>query len=364
MAFDRSEVKYWVGFASVPGVGRARITLLEQQFGSLGRAWQAPLEALRRTPLDRRTLDAIEKRRNSVDLSAEMEKLARYDIKAFTWHDPEYPDLLREVVDLPPVLYIRGELLPEDRTALAVVGTRKASAYGREAARHIVTGLARSGVTTVSGLAYGIDTVAHRSALEAGGRTIAVLASGLDMVYPAANAGLAREIVQRGALISEYAPGIKPEASHFPRRNRIMSGISLGVLIVEAREESGAHLTVNFALEQNRDVFAVPGSIFAPGSRGPHRWIQEGAKLVTQPEEILEELNLAVLGQQMELLPTVQATPGERRVLQHLSQEPVHIDMIGRLSGLPIAEVSSTLAMMELKGMVRQTGGMQYVLGR
>ena len=361
---DPSETKYWVAFSSVVGVGPTRITLLEQEFGSLGRAWNAPIEALRRMPLDSRTIGAIERRRAAVDLDAQMERLTRYDIKALTWHDPEYPDLLREIPDLPPVLFVRGEMLPADRTAVAVVGTRRASAYGREAAHHLVTGLARSGVTIVSGLARGIDTVAHRTALEAGGRTIAVMASGLDMVYPSENAGLAREIMQRGALISEYPPGIKPESSHFPRRNRIMSGVSLGVLVVEAREDSGTHLTVSFALEYNRDVFAVPGSIFSPGSRGTHRWIQEGAKLATRAEDVLEELNLAVLGQQLELKPAVEATSTEQMLLQHLSQEPTHIDVVGRMSGLPIAEVSSGLAMLELKGLVRQTGGMNYVLAR
>lgn len=364
MPLDPADTRYWVAFSSVPGVGPARVTLLEKAFGTLANAWEAPAPALRHAQLDRRTVEAIQKRRDSVDLDAEMAKLARYDIKPLTWHDPSYPARLREIPDLPPVLYVRGELLPEDEIAVAVVGTRRSSAYGREAAHHLVMGLARSGVTTVSGLAHGIDTVAHRTALEAGGRTVAVMACGLDIVYPAENSSLARDIMRQGALISEYPPGIKPETAHFPRRNRIMSGISLGVLIVEAREQSGAHLTVNFALEQNREVFAVPGSIFSPGSRGPHRWIREGAKMVTHADEILEELNLAVLGRQLELLSPPAASSGEQRVLDQLSQEPVHIDDIARGSGLPIAEVSSTLTMMELRGMVRHTGAMHYVLAR
>ena len=259
------------------------------------------------------------------------------------------------------MLYVRGALGPEDRTAVAVVGTRKATAYGREATTQLVAGLARSNVTVVSGLARGIDSTAHKAALQAGGRTIAVMACGLDMVYPADHVGLAREILEHGALVSEHPLGVKPEASHFPRRNRIMSGLSLGVLIVEAGEQSGAHITVRYALEQDREVFTVPGSIFAPGSRGSHRWIQEGAKPVTRVEDILEELNLAVLGQQMELKTAVPGTVQENLLLKLLSLDPVHIDEVGRQAGLPIAEVSSTLAMMELKGVVRQVGGMNFV---
>ena len=364
MAFDPAELKYWVGFSMVPGVGRARIALLDQEFGGLAKAWEAPAEALRRAQLDRRTIESIQRRRTTIDLGAEMAKLARFDVRALTWHDPAYPELLREIYDLPPVLYVRGEIVPEDKTSVAVVGTRRASAYGREAASHLVTGLARSNVTIISGLARGIDTMAHRAALDAGGRTIAALGCGLDMVYPAENHGLAREVMQHGGLVSEYPLGTKPEAAHFPRRNRIMSGMSLGVLVVEAGEDSGAHLTAAYALEQNREVFAVPGSIFSAASRGTNRWIQEGAKLVVKAEDILEELNLAVLGQQMELKSLVPTTTLEHVLLQHLSTDPTHIDVVGRRSGLPIAEVSSTLTMLELKGLVRQTGGMNYVLAR
>lgn len=360
---DPKETKYWVGFSSIQGVGKTRIALLEQEFGSLSRAWAAPPEELRQAIGDRKTVDAIVKRRAALDLDAAMERLVRHDVRALTWHDAEYPELLREISDLPSVLFVRGQLLPEDAASVAVVGTRRASAYGREAARHLVMGLARSGVTVVSGLARGIDTVAHRTALEAGGRTIAVMACGLDMVYPSENAGLARDILKNGALISEYPTGIKPESSHFPRRNRIMAGMSLGVLVVEAAEDSGANVTARMAMEENREVFAVPGSIFTPGSKGTHRWIQDGAKLITKAEDVLEELNLAVLGQQIELRPsTGSGNAVEQVLLKQLSQEPTHIDVIGRMSGLPIAEVSGALAMMELKGLVRQTGGMHFVL--
>ncbi|MEK7216564.1 MAG: DNA-processing protein DprA, partial [Chloroflexota bacterium] len=235
------DLKFWVGFSLIPGVGRARIALLEQGFPDLAAAWQAPAAALLATGLDRRTVRSIVTRRETVDLDAEMAKLQRLGVDALTPVDPRYPALLRETDDHPAVLYVRGEVLPEDRASLAVVGTRRASAYGKEATSRLVADMVRSNVTIVSGLARGIDTMAHRTALDQGGRTIAVLASGLDIIYPSDNAGLAREIVKRGALVSEHPLGVKPEAAFFPRRNRIMSGLSLGVLLVEAGEQSGAH---------------------------------------------------------------------------------------------------------------------------
>ncbi len=359
-----AERKYWVGFTLVPGVGPARITRLLQAFGSLEQAWGAPLQELRAAGLDARTTGSLERRRDVLNLDAELEKLDRLGVHAYTWNDPQYPQLLREIDDAPAVLFVRGDLVPDDRTAVAVVGTRKASIYGREATTRLVGDLARSGVTVVSGLARGIDTAAHRSALEAGGRTIGVMACGLDMVYPAENAGLAREIVRHGALISEHPLGVRPESSHFPRRNRIMSGVSLGVLVVEAALDSGSHITVRYALDQNREVFAVPGSIFAPGSQGTHRWIREGAKLVTRAEDILEELNVAAMGQQLALQDALPVTAAEAAILRHLSPEPTHVDAVGRRSGVPIADVCSALTMMELKGLVRHVGGMNYVSTR
>lgn len=358
------ELKYWIGFTMVPGVGPARLGLLLQAFGSLEAAWNAPAVGLKAAGLDSRTLASLEKRRASLNLDAELDKLDRAGVRALCWDDESYPALLREIDDPPPVIYVRGDLLPQDRTAVAVVGTRKASVYGREATNRLVTDLAHNGVTVVSGLARGIDTAAHKAALEAGGRTIAILACGLDMVYPAENATLAREVARHGALISEHPLGVKPEASHFPRRNRIMSGLSLGVLVVEASLDSGSHITVRCALEQNREVFAVPGSIFAPGSQGTHRWIREGAKLVTRAEDILEELNVAAMGQQLQLQDSLPVTPSEAAILRCLSAEPEHVDVLRRRAELPIAEVSSALTMMELKGLVRHVGGMNYVATR
>ena len=244
------------------------------------------------------------------------------------------------------------------------MGTRRATVYGRQVTEEIVADLARSRITIVSGLAKGIDSVAHHSALEAGGRSIAVFACGLDIVYPAENANLARSIIQQGALISEYPLGTRPKADNFPRRNRIMSGLSLGVLIVEAGETSGAMITAHLALEQNREVFAIPGSILSPASRGTNHLIQEGAKLVRDYTDILEELNLTAVAQQIEMKEIIPASDTESLLLKQLSAEPTHIDEVCRSSGLPMSMVSSTLAMMELKGLVKQVATMSYVLAR
>ena len=300
-----------------------------------------------------------------MDLDAEIEAMERVGITALTWEDQDYPRMLKEIYDLPPVLYVKGTLLPEDERSVSVVGTRRATAYGREAATQLTTDLARTGVTIVSGLARGIDAVAHRAALEAGGRTIAVLGNGLDITYPPEHAPLAAQIIEQGALVSEHPLGVRPEAKNFPRRNRIMSGMTLGTLVIEAPEGSGAIWTVRHALEQNREVFCVPGSIFSSNIRANNLLIQEGAKLVMDYKDVLEELNLAGIDEQLPL-PALftPADDTEAALLSSITYEPVHIDEVGRISGLPIITVSSTLALMELKGLVKQVGGMNYIRTR
>jgi DNA processing protein len=359
-----SDIKYWIGFTLIPGIGRAKFSLMERYFGDMERAWHASAKELQTAGLDNRSVDAIIAKRPRISPDDEMEKLERYKVKALTWKDEEYPSRLKEIYDLPPVLYIRGSLSPEDDLSIAVVGTRRPTYYGREVTEQIAGDLARNKVTIVSGLAKGIDATAHRAALDAGGRTIAIFGCGLDVVYPSDHVKLARQIMERGALVSEFPLGTRPKADNFPRRNRIMSGLSLGVLVVEAREASGALITVGWALEQNREVFAVPGSILSPTSSGTNRLIQEGAKLVTDCHDILEELNLTIVAQQLEMTELIPTTDTESLIMKYLSTEPTHIDEVGRQCGLPIATVSSTLAMMELKGTVRQVGGMNYIITR
>ncbi|MBI4200445.1 MAG: DNA-protecting protein DprA [Chloroflexi bacterium] len=359
------ELRYWVALSHVPFVGRARFQLLEQRLGSLKEAWRAPASRLKEAGLDDRATAVLVAVRARLDPDAEMERLARLGIHAFTWNDPEYPPRLKEIYDLPPVVFVKGTLLPEDERSVAVVGTRRASAYGREVASLLSRDLAQHGVTVVSGLARGIDAIAHRAALEAGGRTIAVLGNGLDVVYPPEHAALAEEIAERGALVSEHPLGVRPEAKNFPRRNRIMSGMTLGTLVVEAPEGSGALWTVRHALEQDREVFCVPGSIFSPTSRATNLLIQQGAKLVMDYRDVLEELNLAGTGEQLPLPALLSPTDDTEAVLLgRLSYEPLHIDEVRRQAGLPMPTVSSTLAMMELKGLVKQVGAMRYVRTR
>ncbi|MFH1639032.1 MAG: DNA-processing protein DprA [Chloroflexota bacterium] len=358
------EIKYWVGFSMIPGVGRVRFGQLEKYFLSLENAWQARPDELKQAGLDSRTVAAILSCRTGISPEAEMEKLARYGVSVFSYHDEGYPARLKEIYDYPPVLYVRGKILPEDEWCLGVVGTRRATAYGRQVTEEIVADLVQNRITIISGLARGIDSIAHRAALEADGRTIAVFGSGVNVVYPAENTELARRIVEHGALISEYPLSTAPRAEHFPRRNRILSGLCLGVLVTEAGDSSGALITAQLALEQNREVFAVPGSILSPASRGTNDLIQEGAKLVKSYMDILEELNLTTVSRQIEMKEVIPASDIEAQLLRFLSAEPVHIDEICRQSALPIATVNSTLAMMELKGLVKSSGGMNYILAR
>ena len=245
---------------------------------------------------------------------------------------------------------------------MAVVGTRTPTAYGREAAYHFARDIARSGVAVVSGLARGVDAMVHRPALEAGQRTIAVMGSGIDVIYPREHAGLASDIVQNGVLISEHPLGTRPNAKNFPRCNRLMSGMTLGTVVIEGREGSGALLTANHALEQDREVFAVPGNIFSPGSHGTNRLIKDlAAKLVVDYKDVLEELNLSYVGQQIEMKALFPEGESESEVLRRVTYDPIHIDEIIRATGLEISTVSGVLAMMELKGLVRQVGGMNYI---
>jgi len=361
---NKKDLKYWVGFSLITGIGRVKLNQLESYFGNLENAWQATPADLKQSGLDSSSVHTITSWRPKISLEAEMEKLDRYGVKVFTCHDPEYPSRLKEIYDYPPLLYVRGSLLPVDEWCLAVVGTRWPTVYGRQVTEEIVADLAQNKITIVSGLARGIDSIAHHSTLEAGGRSLAVFACGLDIVYPSENANLAHRIIQQGAVISEYPLGTRPKAENFPRRNRIMSGLSLGVLVVEAGESSGALITAHLALEQNREVFAIPGSILSSASSGTNHLIQEGAKLVRSYTDILEELNLTAVARQMELKEVIPASDTESLLLKQLGTEPTHIDEVCRSSGLPASMVSGTLAMMELKGLVKQVGAMNYVLSR
>ncbi|MGH2522161.1 MAG: DNA-processing protein DprA [Anaerolineales bacterium] len=358
------DLRYWIGFNLVRGIGPAKIRRLLDHFGDLALAWSAVPGDLHEAGLDRRSLENLVAARSAVDLDRVLQRIEQLGVHVLTWDAPDYPRNLLNIPQSPPVLYVKGSLIPADEWAVALVGTRRASSYGRETARDLASSLAASGVTVVSGLARGIDAVAHKAALDAGGRTIAVLGSGLDRLYPSEHALLAEAIAKSGALVSDYPLGTDPESGNFPPRNRIISGLSKGVVIVEAGEASGALITADFAAEQGRDVFAVPGNLNYRSYRGANRLIQQGAKLVLDVSDILEELNLTLVTEQKQARAALPADETEQRLLACLSDEPVHVDEIGVQMGLPISQITGALALMELKGLVRQVGGMNYIVAR
>jgi len=363
---DQKELKYWIAFSQFTKIGALRFKKLYDRFPSLEVAWQATARDLIRIGLEPKLAEEIIVQRSEINPDFELEKLERENIKVITIKDKNYPKLLKEIYDPPALLYYKGNLKTE-KFAVGVVGTRKISQYGRQITPQIVKELALNGVTIVSGLALGIDALAHQATLEASGKTIAVLGSGLDQqnIYPADNRYLAQKIIASGgAVISEYPVGTLPLKLNFPHRNRIISGLTLGILVIEAPDESGALITAKFALEQNREVFAVPGNIYNQNSIGTNNLIKSGARLVSQASDILEELNLT---QAKEFLATKEIIPGskeEEELLKLLSREPIHIDKLIQESKLEASVVNSTLAIMEMKGQVRNLSGNNYVLAR
>jgi DNA processing protein len=352
--------RFYLGFNLVNGVGPSRLERLIAVCGSLEAAWHASTRDMAAAGLDARTARALQDTRRRIDLEAELERVARAGVGLLTIEDAAYPQALAHIPGAPPLLYTRGELAAADALAVAVVGTRSPTSYGREMTQRIAAELAAAGVTIVSGLAIGIDHVAHTAALDAGGRTIAVLACGVDLVYPERHMRLAERICQHGALVSEFPLGTRPMPQLFPVRNRLISGLSRGVLVTEARPGSGALITVDFALEQGRDVFGLPGPAYSQTSAGPHRLIQNGAGLVTCGADILEALSLSP-PPAPELHAITTDDPAERAILAHLGGAPMHIDELARRCGLHIAQISATLTLLELRGMVRQAAAMEYV---
>jgi DNA processing protein len=357
-----NETAYWVAFNRIPGIGRVKYSRLLNHFGSLGQAWKGSAFDFAQAGLDEKTVSQIVEGRPGIDPGREMEQLRKAGVQVITCRDAGYPARLKEIHDYPPLLYVKGELAVGDEIGIAVVGSRRATAYGKQVTTELAGDLCRHELTIISGLAQGIDSAAHQAALDAGGRTVAVCATGLDRVYPATNYQLARRITGQGALISEYPLGTRPRPEYFLRRNRIMAGMCLGVLVTEARQESGALITTKLALEYDREVFAVPGSIFSENSRGTNLLIREGAKAVMSTADVLGELNLPVQASQKEVDRIVPETRSEATIVEALRPEPRHVDALARSTGLPVSTVSSVLAIMELKGWVRQTGPMVYHL--
>jgi DNA processing protein len=356
--------RFWVGFNLVRGIGAVRLKALIDHFGDAGSAWKGTPADLRAAGLSLKVTERLLEIRKDVDLDKLWDNITAQGIQILTWDDEAYPPRLKDIEHPPPVLYIRGEVLPEDHFAVAIVGTRKATSYGRQITEEISTFLATNGVTVISGLARGVDAIAHAATLKAGGRTIAVLGSGVDRIYPSEHRDLAEKVMARGALISDYPVGTPPDSSNFPPRNRIISGLSLAVIVIEAGETSGALITAEFAAEQGRDVFAVPGSVLAPQSKGTNKLIQNGAIPLLSSQDLMQALNLTRVVEQKTARKILPVDEVEAKVLKTLGNEPLHVDEVRNQTGLPIEKVSAALIMMELKGIVRQVGGMQYVVIR
>ncbi len=355
------DVPYWIAFRLAEVTSANRMLALVERFGSAREAWNASASELRAVLGNReRMLANLIKARDSIEPLKEAETLESEGIRVVTLADDGYPRLLREVPAPPPVLFLRGALMETDDAAVAVVGTRRATAYGREMTRQIAGDLASAGITIVSGLAHGVDGIAHQAAIEAGGRTFAVLGSGIHDIYPKEHKSLARRVAEQGALISDNLPHAKPDRWNFPARNRIISGLSLGVVVIEAPEKSGALITVDFAADQGRDVFAVPGPVNSAASAGCLRIMREGARPIRNADDVIEDLRLNRLPVDEASQPALFLDDDDRRVLHVLTGSPQHIDDVVEASGLPMPRVSAILLTLELQQLATNTGAQYY----
>ncbi len=366
------DLKYLNALNKISGVGAQTLRKLMGFFGSAEAAWDGDLEPLIRSGIGEKLASRIFDERKNTHPEREWEIMTKENIHLLAWNDPLYPAILKESPHPPYLLYIKtAEPFDEIEfsrliaaPAVAIVGARKNTPYGALVAQNLAKDLSAAGITVISGMALGIDSWAHRGALDGGGKTIAVLGNSLDEkdIYPRHNVNLAREIVQSGALFSEYTTEATTGRMAFPARNRIVAGLTLGTIVVEAGEKSGALITAQMALEANREVFAVPGSIFSESSIGTNGLIRSGAKVVTGIKDILEELGLEKNTHQKKSLPKAPCNEEEERLLKILSSEPLHIDIIAKLVKLQTATASATLVMMELKGWVKNIGGQNYIL--
>jgi len=344
---------------TVPGIGSAKLRKLIEYFGDAQTVWASSLPALTSSKLlASKEIAGIVTLRNRTDGAEALNKWSRQGIYCCSMEDDAYPPLLRHIFDPPPVLFFRGQIQPGS-LYFAVVGSRHSTPYGRNVARSFGEKLSRSGVTVVSGAASGIDTSAHEGALRAGAPTVAVLGCGVDIAYPRDNAALISQIAAKGCVMSEYPPGTPPLPGQFPARNRIVAGMSVGVLVVEAASKSGALLTADFAVNENRDVYAVPGSIFSESSQGTHRLIQQGARLVSSAEDLLSELGLPVFLPGRKMMANLE--PEEKQVLRELSfSEPITVDALVLRLEIDASQIMVILLRLELAGYVLKDSCMGY----
>lgn len=364
---SEEERKYWIAFSAFPGIGPVRFTLLTRYFGSAKNAWNASQRELEQVGLGEALAKKLVDFRRTFSPDEYIAEIHRKKISVILSADSEYPALLTQIPDAPFVLYVRGEI-PGD-PCVAVVGTRRITGYGREVTRRITQGLVEAGVVVVSGLAYGVDTVAHETAVAQGGKTIAVLGCGVDMIYPKSNTALYWRIIEgnSGAVISEFPPGMYTDKGLFPARNRIISGLSLGMVLTEGASDSGALITARYAAQQGRDVFAVPGPITSDMSAAPMILLKQGAKLVTSAQDVLEELNVPnqLINKSTNHLISNKktfASEEEKKIFELLSVESLHFDTLVQQSGVPAAKLGGILTMMEMQGIIRTVENGNYAI--
>ena len=362
---EQDKLKYYNAIINFTKIGPVRFYRLKSKLGNVKNIWQANRNELLTAQIERKIIDEFIIYRNNTNIEQLFDELQREQINAISIEDDDYPYLLSKIYDPPPLLYFKGNIKSINQFALAVVGSRKVTTYGIQVTQDITSKLAMNNLIIVSGMAYGVDTLAHQTTLNNNGITIAVLGSGLkkENIYPATNVNLMEQIIKKnGVILSEYPPNVPALPSHFPQRNRIISGLSKAVLVIEAGEKSGALITARYALEQGRDVFVIPGSIYSQMSIGANNLIKKGAALVTNAKDILEALNLGQVKQFVENKTIVPKSKSEKIIFALLSKEPKYINQIIEKSGLDTATVNSTLTIMEMKGTVKNLGGMQYVL--
>jgi DNA processing protein len=358
-------MKYLNALNLIPGIGPQKMKILLNYFSEPKDAWKANLRELGTSGISEKLAKIIVFERNNISPEKEWRKLEEENVKMVTLDSLDYPDLLKEIHNPPYILYAKGhtETL-KSHPIISIVGSRKCSHYGTRTTLGFAKELSVAGFTIVSGMALGIDTFAHRGALEADGKTIAVLGNGLDdaSIYPKNNFNLSREIMENGLLLSEYPIGTQAGPLTFPARNRIIAGLSLGTLVTEANEKSGALITAQMALDYNREIFSVPGQINSPGSFGTNNLIKKGAKVTTSIKDILEELDFIANNRISARIIKKPSSPEEETILNILTHEPIHIDNISKVAKLQTAKVASTLSMMEIKGWVKNIGGQNYII--
>lgn len=354
-----SEKAYLLGILNVAGIGPKKAEILKKEFGSYQSVWNASAEKLTAV-LGRDLGSALNSLIGSLDPDKQLKDYEEAGYKVLAEFEEGYPTALKNIPANPPLLFYRGDITVLARPCIAIVGSRRASPYGRKAARQISRDLAQAGFAIVSGMARGIDSEAHWGCLEAGQKTVGVLGNGLDVVYPRENMQLYKRVIETGLLVSEFFPGTAPEPGNFPARNRIISGLSRGTVVVEAKEKSGAMITVNFALEQGRDVFAVPGPITSDLSKGPNSLIREGALIVTSAEDILSEWGIAI-DKKNNCDNNVFETGIEFAALDIIGVEPVHMDELLQRSGISMGEMAAQLLRLEIEGRIRSLPGQYFV---